>query len=209
MADVTRRRARSILDSVHGGFVFERRAAVLARHLAEMLPRDARALDVGCGDGLIARLFVERRPDVRVEGIDVLVRPATRVEVSAFDGRVIPRADGSVDAVTFVDVLHHAGDTMGLLREAVRVTKKTVLIKDHFLDGVLAGPVLRLMDWVGNARHGVALPYNYWTEARWQAAFRELDLDVVELRRRIGLYPPPASWIFERGLHFVARLERT
>jgi len=26
--------------------------------------------------------------------------------------------------------------------------------------------------------------------------------------RRVPLYPPPLSWVFGFGLHFVARLER-
>ena len=31
-------------------------------------------LDVGCGDGSLAKLIRDRRPDVQVRGIDVLVR---------------------------------------------------------------------------------------------------------------------------------------
>ena len=41
------------------------------------------------------------------------------------------------------------------------------MIKDHTLNGLFAGPTLRLMDKIGNARHGVALPYNYWPRQKW------------------------------------------
>ena len=58
-----------------------------------------------------------------------------------------------------------------LLREAVRVARRGLLIKDHTLTGFLAGPTLRLMDRVGNQRHGVALPYNYWTQQQWLRNF--------------------------------------
>jgi len=198
----------SLLDTIHGGYVFKRRVRVLSTQLAEMLPRQARVLDIGCGDGLIARLVMEQRPDLELEGIDILVRPRTHVPVTAFDGERVPHADGSFDAVMFVDVLHHTNDPMILLREARRVARRAIIIKDHCQDGWLARPTLRFMDWVGNARHGVALPYNYWPDRRWQQAFEELNLRVAENRRRIGLYPPPADWVFGRSLHFIARLEK-
>ncbi len=47
-----------------------------------------------------------------------------------------------------------------LLAEAKRVSRGGIVIKDHFREGVLADATLRFMDWVGNAQHGVVLPYN-------------------------------------------------
>jgi SAM-dependent methyltransferase len=164
-------------------------------------------LDVGCGDGLLDAAIAAARPDVHITGIDVLVRPGARVPVRRFDGRTIPLADAGVDVVMLVDVLHHTDDPMALLREARRVARRAILIKDHTLDGALAGATLRLMDRVGNAHHGVVLPYNYWPRARWLAAFAELGLGVAAWRDRLGLYAPPASLLFERRLHFVARLD--
>jgi hypothetical protein len=38
-----------------------------------------------------------------------------------------------------LDVLHHTDDANVLLREARRVTRRDVLIKDHRLNGFLAG----------------------------------------------------------------------
>jgi SAM-dependent methyltransferase len=195
-----------LLDSIHGIYVLGRRARLLGERLARLLPPHAQVLDVGCGDGRIARLIMQQRPDVCIEGVDTIVRPQTHIPVMQFDGRTIPLADGSRDVVMFVDVLHHTEDPMILLREALRVARAGLLIKDHCLDGWLAGPTLRFMDRVGNARHGVALPFNYWPEARWREAFATLGLDALVFDRRIVLYPPPANWIFGRGLQFVSRL---
>ncbi len=102
--------------------------------------------------------------------------------------------------------MHHTDDPMILLREAKRVARKVILLKDHTLGGPLAYSTLRFMDWVGNAHHGVALPYNYWSEARWRDAFATLHLTVQQWRPRLGLYPFPASLLFERHLHFIAQL---
>ena len=70
-----------------------------------------------------------------------------------------------------------------LLREAARVARQGVVIKDHTRDGILAGPILRFMDFVGNAHHGVALPYNYWPRRCWIGAFEELGLSSDHLAR--------------------------
>ncbi|HEV2387749.1 MAG TPA: class I SAM-dependent methyltransferase [Candidatus Acidoferrales bacterium] len=192
---------------VHEKFVFGRRTSVLAGHLAALIPAGGRVLDVGCGDGTIDCLIARLRPDVAIEGIDVLVRASARIPVKAFDGRVIPYPEASFDVVMFVDVLHHAGDPLILLREALRVGR-AILVKDHLQEGLLAAPTLRLMDWVGNAHHGVALPYNYWSKAEWSTAFRELGITATKMTVKLGLYPAPASWVFERELHFIAKLER-
>jgi ubiquinone/menaquinone biosynthesis C-methylase UbiE len=198
-----------MIGAAHGKLVYGRRIKVLAHHLAELLPRDASVLDVGSGDGLLARRVMDQRPDVRIEGVDVLARATSHIPVKLFDGVTLPFPDGSYDVVMMVDVLHHVTDQRRLLREMVRVSKRTVVIKDHFVRGPLAWRTLVFMDWVGNARYGVALPYAYWTKAEWDGAYADAGLRVAESREHLGLYPWPASLVFERGLHFMARLERT
>ncbi len=108
--------------------------------------------------------------------------------------------------MSFIDVLHHTDDPTILLREAKRVARKFVVLKDHTMDGPLAYLTLRFMDWVGNAHHGVVLPYNYWPERRWKEAFRELEMPIVQWQGRLNLYAVPASLVFERHLHFTAAL---
>src|SRR5206468_3633225 len=141
-----------------------------------------------------------------IQGIDVRVRTDSAIQVEAFNGTSIPHGDHSFDVVMLIDVLHHTADPMILLSEAVRVARQVILIKDHLLQGALAYPTLRLMDWVGNARHKVALPYNYWTPAEWQGAFDKLGLTVSSWESNLKLYPFPADLIFGRSLHFIAAL---
>jgi ubiquinone/menaquinone biosynthesis C-methylase UbiE len=197
-----------MLDLAHQHIVYGRRIRVLARHLAELLPRDASVLDVGSGDGLLARRVLDVRADLQITGVDVLRRDASFIPVALFDGSRLPYADRQFDVVMMVDVLHHALNQDVLLEETVRVAKRAVVIKDHIVQGPLALETLRLMDWVGNARHGVALPYSYWTEDQWRRHFARLQLRAVVMRQKLGLYPWPGSLIFERGLHFIAVLER-
>lgn len=193
------------VGALHEKLVFGRRVKVLGRHLAALIPPRAKVLDVGCGDGTLDQLILQQLPGVSIEGIDVLVRPATKIPVRPFDGAHIPYPDASFDVVMFVDVLHHTDDPLLLLQEARRVGK-IILIKDHTRKGFLAGPTLRFMDWVGNAPHGVVLPYNYWSERQWDDAFETAGLREAQRIVSLGLYPPPASWVFGRALHFAAAL---
>jgi SAM-dependent methyltransferase len=142
-----------------------------------------------------------------VRGIDVLVREGTHIPVDPFDGSTLPYAEGAFDIVLFVDVLHHADDPMSLLREARRVARRAIVIKDHTNDRWLADPILRFMDAVGNERHGVRLPFNYWPKRKWMETFESLGLTLAAWKSDLRLYPLPADWIFGGSLHFVARLD--
>jgi hypothetical protein len=95
-----------------------------------------------------------------------------------------------------------------LICEAARVSKSLLLLKDHTQDGFLAGPTLRFMDWVGNARHGVSIPANYWPEKLWRDTFARLNLTVNYWTDDVPLYPWWASWVFGRSLHFIASLTK-
>jgi ubiquinone/menaquinone biosynthesis C-methylase UbiE len=171
-----------------------------------LLPRDARVLDVGTGDGQIAANVLEIRPDLDVAGVDVLVREKTHIAVREFDGYELPFGDDTFDCVVFVDVLHHTEDPAVLLKEARRVSRQFIVLKDHTRDGLLANATLRFMDRVGNLRHGVVLPYNYLSRTEWDAVFDRVGLEVVRWENRLSLYPFWARPIFERSLHFFGVL---
>lgn len=187
--------------------MFGRRVRVLAELVADLLPAQGSVLDVGTGDGSLAVLIGQQLPGVELTGIDVLVREDTPIAVHAFDGLTIPFGDAAFDAVTLIDVLHHAANPQRLLTEAARVAP-VVVVKDHLADRVLAEPTLRFMDRVGNARHGVDLRYAYWRRDEWLEAIDHAGLREAAWTQDVPLYPPPFSWLFGRDLHFVARFER-
>lgn len=196
----------SLIERVHERVVVGRRARVLAGHLADLIPSAARVLDVGAGDGQIAHELLRLRPDLSLRAFDISRRAKTCVPVEEFNGAALPVRDQEADIVLLIDCLHHASDPLALLREGCRAASRGVVIKDHLADRWLARPTLAFMDRVGNARHGVPLPCQYWTRKEWQAAIDSLGWLVEEWREEIGLYPWPASELFERGLHLIARI---
>jgi len=198
----------NLIDAVHSKYIFSRRVSVLSRAVAQLIPPNSACLDVGCGDGTIDSIILGCRTDLAVRGIDVLVRPETRIPVVGFDGRTIPFPDNHFDVVIFVDVLHHTGLQRELLAEAARVSRKYVVIKDHLLDGFAAEPILRYMDRRGNERFGVRSTYNYLSKNQWNSMFSELGLQVESWVPHLGLYVWPLSCLFDRSLHFLVRLKK-
>jgi SAM-dependent methyltransferase len=190
----------------HAHWIHRRRISVLTRRISEWLEPGWKVLDVGCGDGTIGHGISLLSPGTIVEGVEVGIRPQTAIPVRSFDGHSIPVDDDGVDAVLLVDVVHHASDPERLLREASRVARQAIVIKDHRLGRPFAAATLRFMDRVGNRGYDVALPFNYWSESRWRCAWSELELDLDRYSTQLGLYSRPARWFFESGLHFLARL---
>ncbi|HKM81836.1 MAG TPA: class I SAM-dependent methyltransferase [Candidatus Acidoferrum sp.] len=198
----------SALQAAHARMVFGRRVRVLAECLSARIPPRCAVLDIGCGDGTIGSLLAKPGSEISLEGVEFAPRPQCAIRCRAFDGAELPFADGSFDVCLFVDVLHHTDDPSILLREARRVTRRFVLIKDHLSENRFDFKTLQFMDWVGNRPHGVRLPYNYQSRKEWEASFAKCGLSIAQWTSEVPLYPFPFSLLVGRGLHFVTLLEK-
>ncbi len=198
----------SLIGHAHRTLIYDGRVRRLSELLSEIIPPSCNLLDVGSGDGKLAWSLLQRRPDVTIEGVDVLLRVHTAIPVKLFDGTNLPYADSTFDAVMLVDVLHHTADPGTLLREALRVTRRWLIVKDHRLKGFAARLRLRMMDRAGNLDHGVALPYNYMSEKQWEELERILNVKVATKINKLRLYRWPLDYIFGSSLHFLALYEK-
>jgi SAM-dependent methyltransferase len=191
---------------VHGAIVVPRRAAVLARLIAPLLPPHASVLDLGAGDAFLASFGHDHRPDVLITSADVVRREKTFAPVLHYDGIRAPFADNAFDAVVLVDVLHHADDPKALFAEAVRLARKRIVVKDHICENQFDKLLLQFMDRVSNARFGVPLPYNYLARREWRELFSSAGT-TASWSESLGLYPRPAALLFERSLHLLAAID--
>ena len=187
-----------------------RRVSILVDRLSRLIPetQPLQGLDVGCGSGEVAYWLTQKRSNISLQGVDVLVRSQTHIPVQQFDGLTLPFADNSVDFIMLVDVLHHTEKPDRLLAECTRVSRQFILIKDHYCNGWWDDLRLRFMDWVGNRSYGVALPYNYQSTSQWQDLFSREKLVTEQTLTQLHLYPRPASYIFDSNLHFISRLQK-
>ena len=89
----------NLVGKIHDSKIHTRRIRSLLRNLVPLLPTKGTVLDVGCGDGLLAKLISQELPNLDLQGIDVMVRAETKIPVAEFDGTQIPMDDNSVDVV--------------------------------------------------------------------------------------------------------------
>lgn len=197
-----------LLGQAHARVVHGRRVEVLAEKLAAMLSPGTQLLDIGCGDGKLAALLGRFVPGIEIEGVDVRPRGRCSISCRAFDGSNLPFPDDFFDCCLLVDVVHHIKDPLPLLRDVCRVSRKFLLVKDHIAESVLDHWTLRLMDWVGNRPHGVALPYAYLSDSQWRSLYSELRLTVERTTSDLALYPAGFSAVFDRNLHFISLLRK-
>ena len=198
----------SVLAQLHEVLIYQRRVNRLSELLCRLVPPNCSLLDVGCGDGKLAWSLMQKRPDLQIDGVDVLLRNRSWLPVKAFDGQTIPCEPSSFDGIMLIDVLHHTKDPLALLREALRVSRRWLIVKDHVLKGLGADWRLRMMDYVGNSPHGVALPYNHLFAKEWDELRRALDLNVIAETTDLHLYPWLADLVFGADMHFLQLLER-
>jgi len=99
-----------------------------------LIPEDARSLiDVGCGNGVFARMAKERFPSTHITCVD---RSSAALEHVLADDKVrcevveLPFGDRSFDCVSCLEVIEHltTDDYKKALSELTRVAKSTVIV---------------------------------------------------------------------------------
>ena len=114
-------------------------------------------LDVGAGTGRASRFLRQRRPDLRVEGVEPVAElrdQAQKLGTQLHDGngQNLPFSDDSFDVVMSFGMLHHVPDAAPVVNEMMRVARFGVMISDtnRFGQGPTAAGVLKLAIYRAN-----------------------------------------------------------
>ena len=164
-----------------------KRRRTLAAALAPLLSEARTVLDVGCGDGLLARDLAARRPGLRVHGVDVRVpgNGPWPVPICRIDGRRLPFPDGAYDVCLLVDVLHHCLWPLDLLREAARVARRCVIVQDHDYRNRLELRLMQLTDHLILLTLETDVPVRHKTWEEFTGLFRAAGLRVARHEDRL------------------------
>lgn len=164
-------------------FLYPMRYSYLVNYLSPYLKDSMKVLDVGASCGRLANRLSKKLPETRFMGVDPYVQPKSFIPVKQSNGTQIPYPDNSFDCVMIIDVLHHDKNSLNILKEARRVSKKYVLIKDHFWKNKFDFYMLKMTDYLINKPYGIPLPYNFFTLSDWKDLIEQSNLKIIKSQR--------------------------
>ena len=172
-----------LLGLIHSKLLIRYRNKKLLKLIYNDLIDSSSILSVGCGTGFIENYVASRNKKIKIKGVDVIVPKKTYIKVKKYNGKKIPFKSNSFDVVMFLDVLHHTNNIKDLMCEAKRVTKKVILIKDHYYNTKFDNFLLKVADYIGNKGFGINLNYNYLKEGEWLSLIKQLKLKIIKFKK--------------------------
>lgn len=157
------------------------RTSLLSKLLTPYLEKGSSVLDVGSGDGSVAHNLASFKK-LQIEGVDIVIQPKPLILTRKYNGSKLPYPSNSFDCVLLIDVLHHALQPELLLKEAARVSRNSILIKDHYWENRLDLLKLKVSDYIGNHPYGVPLPYRFFQLSQWREIFQSRSLKIVKFQ---------------------------
>lgn len=167
-----------IFKLVDEKIVFPLRWRYLVTHLSPYLNKVNTVLDLGASCGRLANELSKKYPKIKFTGVDTHVQPKTFIPIKKYDGKKLPFPNNSFDCVMLIDVLHHDENPETILQEAKRVSKKYILIKDHYWNNKLDFLLLKYADYFGNKPYGIKLPYKFLKNLEWENLIEEGNLKI-------------------------------
>lgn len=154
----------------------------LTRLLKPLLVGSKNILDIGTRRGRLAR-SIKRETNQNFIGVDILLQNKRSIPIIKCDGRLLPFKDNTFDCVMIVDVLHHVTDPDFIIKEAERVTKNLIVLKDHYYASKLDFTILKFFDYISNSADGVSLPFTFMQHDQWNRMFRNNGLKIKLIER--------------------------
>lgn len=161
-------------------------------------------LDLGCGDGRVGYFISKQRKNVKLA--DVIDYNETPLTLDLYDGKILPYADNEIDTTLVLMVLHHCDEPITVLKEAMRVTgKRLVIIESVFLNEEQRRLNI-FIDWFYNRvfHSKVNVPFHFDTPSNWERLFRNHGLEIKE-STDLGIdlpIVPEQHWLFVLEKHF-------
>lgn len=162
------------------------RESPIVAHMRPHLGGVTNALDIGAGGCRIAEL-IQLSEGIDVTAVDVVDHNLTSLPLMLYDGKRLPFNDDEFDVSFLVFVLHHAQEQVDLLREAIRVTRSTVLIVEDMPGNAIERGFWRAWDnLLNHCRHDdIDIAHRALSLHEWQQVILEAGAStrtVIEFR---------------------------
>jgi len=140
-------------------------------------------LDLGAGNGLIAQ-EIRNKMNKEVILVDVVDYNYTDLPLMLYSqNNKIPLSEEEVDTTILYTVLHHANDPEHIIKEASRVTKKRIIIKEASIREENLRMTNSFFDWFYNRVIGdedINVPLNFLTVEDWEKLLNRYGFDIIK-----------------------------
>ena len=158
-------------------------APLITKEIGRFIGKGDSVLDIGAGGGWIGK-NISVTNGAQVTLLDVEDMNRTDLPLKVYDGRNIPCPDAAFDDSLLLFVLHHCEDSIRVLTEAVRVSRKRIIIFEDTFRTPLEKFFACVNDWISNSPFFIShpfkmnMPFHYRRVADWEDIFKKLSLKV-------------------------------
>ena len=192
--------------------IYKYRLEVLSEMILPFLNEGDKILDIGCESGRLGEMILSSSKcpmNLKYTGIEKFQRGGEPIEVIQYDGNILPMNSESFDIVILADVLHHEKNPLRLLKEAGRISKKRVIIKDHRKENIADQSRIAVLDLLANKPNGIECIYKYNNLNEWHELIAGAELSIEKEQLKINLYPWLFDILFGKKLQYFCVCERS
>ena len=154
------------------------RARNITKQIKKYIPDDARVLDIGAGICTVSEAL---------NGLNINVLPLDIKDVSfvkgmeplIYNGDRIPFEDNRFDCALLLMVLHHTLNPEKIVEEAMRVSKRIIIIEDVYTS-TFQKYTTYIIDSLMNLEF-FGHPHSNKTDGEWKVLFQRLGLKLTDV----------------------------
>lgn len=172
-----------------------KKAKIKEERLFKFYNKREKILDIGPGNGALNLLT--RQSGFDITCLDIVNKSAfPDITPILYDGERFPFEDNEFDVVQLITVLHHIKDPEKILKEAMRVGKKIIIMEDIH-SNIFQKYVTFAADSINNWEF-IGHPHTNKTDAQWREVFERFNLKV----EKVEYYP---FLLFFKQVTYVVR----
>ena len=172
------------------------RASKVFSQVEPFIEEGSTVLDLGCGSGKVGEL-ISLKKGCHVALADVIDWNETDLPFFKFNGKHMLFQDGEIDHVLLLTVLHHCDDPVQVMKEALRMADKSVIVIESVHFNRLHKELNKFLDWFFNrvlVNPDMNVPFNFLTPDAWVLLFGRLGGRVVYMEH-LGIdHPIVPEW---------------
>jgi len=147
------------------------RTGKILKRIAPHIPTAVSVLDIGAGNGLIAE-GLARRKGAEMTLIDVIDWNLGDLPLVLYDGGRVPFEDKQFEMALLIDVIHHCEDESSIVREALRVARKVLVVEEAHRNRWVLGWT-NISDNLQYILYGMPLGVHHRDHSEWMEFFNE------------------------------------